>query len=124
MGNRGGQNMIEPAAYGAVVCFGPRTKNFRDIVAALLKRKAATVIHDQRELTDLVKKALSNPDFVKKTGSAARQLVAENSGATQRTLDGLRPLLERARRQANYARRVDNAHPASSSKSPTARQKI
>ena len=124
MGNRGGQNMIEPAAYGTVVCFGPQTKNFRDIVAALLKRKAATVIHDQRELADLVKKALSNPGFVEKTGSAARQLVAENSGATQRTLASLDPLLDRARSQANSARRVDTAHQASSSKAPTVRQKI
>ncbi|GAF72732.1 unnamed protein product, partial [marine sediment metagenome] len=36
LGSRGGQNMIEPAAYGAAVCFGPNTRNFRDIVAALL----------------------------------------------------------------------------------------
>ena len=39
MGSRGGQNMIEPAAYGAAVCFGPNTWNFRDIVAALLGRR-------------------------------------------------------------------------------------
>ena len=31
MGDRGGQNMIEPAAYGAAVCFGPNTGNFRDV---------------------------------------------------------------------------------------------
>src|SRR5690606_20883116 len=35
-GDRGGQNMIEPAAYGVATCFGPNTRNFRDIVAALL----------------------------------------------------------------------------------------
>ncbi len=35
LGNRGGQNMIEPAAYGAAVSFGPNTWNFRDIVAAM-----------------------------------------------------------------------------------------
>ncbi len=34
--SRGGQNMIEPAAYGAAVCFGPNTWNFRHIVALLL----------------------------------------------------------------------------------------
>ena len=27
--------MIEPAAYGAAVSFGPRTHNFRDVVAAI-----------------------------------------------------------------------------------------
>ena len=39
LGNRGGQNMIEPAAYGAAVSFGPNTRNFRDIVAALLRAR-------------------------------------------------------------------------------------
>jgi 3-deoxy-D-manno-octulosonic-acid transferase len=34
-GSRGGQNMLEPAAYGVATCFGPNTWNFRDIVAAL-----------------------------------------------------------------------------------------
>src|SRR5690606_21360804 len=28
MGSRGGQNMIEPAAYGVATCFGPATHNF------------------------------------------------------------------------------------------------
>ncbi len=34
---RGGQNMIEPAAYGAAVSFGPATHNFRDVVALMLR---------------------------------------------------------------------------------------
>ena len=46
LGNRGGQNMIEPAAYGAAVSFGPNTRNFRDIVAAMLAREAAVVVAD------------------------------------------------------------------------------
>ena len=32
-GQRGGQNMIEPAAYGAAVVFGPHVWNFKDTVA-------------------------------------------------------------------------------------------
>ncbi|HEX2475937.1 MAG TPA: glycosyltransferase N-terminal domain-containing protein, partial [Lacipirellulaceae bacterium] len=50
-GSRGGQNMIEPAAYGAAVSFGPNTHNFRDIVAALLAAQAAVVVRDGQELT-------------------------------------------------------------------------
>mgnify|MGYP003338992210 CR=1 FL=1 len=50
MGSRGGQNMIEPAAYGAAVSFGPNTWNFRDIVAALLARQAAVVVRSGDEL--------------------------------------------------------------------------
>jgi len=41
MGSRGGQNMIEPAAYGAAVSFGPQTRNFRDVVR--LMRQGQTV---------------------------------------------------------------------------------
>ncbi len=29
--SRGGQNMIEPAAYGVATSFGPNTQNFRDV---------------------------------------------------------------------------------------------
>ena len=34
---RGGQNMMEPAAYGASVLFGPHTSNFRETVEQLLR---------------------------------------------------------------------------------------
>ena len=34
--------MIEPAAYGAAVSFGPNTWNFRDIVAALTGRRCGS----------------------------------------------------------------------------------
>ena len=37
--SRGGQNMIEPAAYGVATCFGPNTQNFRDVVAMLSDRR-------------------------------------------------------------------------------------
>src|SRR6202035_1897253 len=40
-GQRGGQNMIEPAAYGAAVLFGPHVWNFRDTAARLLSAGAA-----------------------------------------------------------------------------------
>ncbi len=39
-GSRGGQNMLEPAAYGANVGFGPNTSNFRDISQLLLAHQA------------------------------------------------------------------------------------
>ncbi len=38
---RGGQNMMEPAAFGAAVLFGPHTENFREAVEGLLARGGA-----------------------------------------------------------------------------------
>lgn len=92
MGSRGGQNMIEPAAYGAAVCFGPNTRNFRDIVASMLARDAAVVVRDGRELTERVRRWLESPREATALGDRARALVAEQLGATERTfrlLDGL-----------------------------------
>lgn len=95
LGNRGGQNMIEPAAYGAAVCFGPNTRNFRDIVAAMLAHDAALVVADPGELTDFVARALGEPEFATSLGHRARRFVFTQLGATRRTTDLLVPLVER-----------------------------
>ena len=95
LGNRGGQNMIEPAAYGAAVSFGPNTQNFRDIVAQLLAAEAAVVVHDG---------ASSPPSstlpgrrhFPQTLGRPPAEFVAGQLGATARTLDLLERLVEPA----------------------------
>jgi 3-deoxy-D-manno-octulosonic-acid transferase len=86
MGTRGGQNMVEPAAYGAAVCFGPNTHNFRDIVRMLLEREAAIVVHDGAELSAFVQRCLDVSAFRRTLGTRARQLVLEQKGAADRTL--------------------------------------
>jgi 3-deoxy-D-manno-octulosonic-acid transferase len=93
LGNRGGQNMIEPAAYGAAVSFGPNTRNFRDIVAALLARDAAVVVADSEELFSFVRNCLLNPSVAKARGQRAATLVCEQLGATERTFQLLWPLV-------------------------------
>jgi 3-deoxy-D-manno-octulosonic-acid transferase len=90
---RGGQNMLEPAAYGAAVSFGPNTWNFRDIVAALLTVDAAQVVHDGRELTQFVRRCLEDPAWAAELGHRAQALVANQLGATARTIDLLESLL-------------------------------
>jgi len=94
LGRRGGQNMIEPAAYGASVCFGPNTKNFRDIVEMMLRDEAARVVHDQREMEQFIRRCLEEPDFAAQLGSNAQSLVQRQVGATQKTLDWLVTLTE------------------------------
>ncbi|MEZ6048939.1 MAG: 3-deoxy-D-manno-octulosonic acid transferase [Planctomycetaceae bacterium] len=91
--NRGGQNMIEPAAYAAVVTFGPNTRNFKDVVDLLLANEAAEVIADQQELTSHLEYYLSHPDAGRERGEVARQLVLSQQGATQRTVEMLGKLI-------------------------------
>ncbi|HEX3725192.1 MAG TPA: glycosyltransferase N-terminal domain-containing protein [Pirellulales bacterium] len=106
MGPRNGQNMIEPAAYGVAVSFGPHTRNFRDVVAALLAGEGAIVVRDGGELARFVRCCLENPAEAQQLGARAARVVASQLGATQRTaelLDALLPQdrpVAQARRQA------------------------
>ncbi|MDR3108110.1 MAG: 3-deoxy-D-manno-octulosonic acid transferase [Planctomycetaceae bacterium] len=84
---RGGQNMIEPAAYGAAVCFGPNTKNFRDIVALILRNEAAAVVNDQRGMETFVQRCLEDTNYRNTLGQNGIKLVEQHAGATGRTLE-------------------------------------
>jgi 3-deoxy-D-manno-octulosonic-acid transferase len=84
--NRGGQNMLEPAAYGAAVLFGPNTRNFKDIVEQLLSRNAARVVQNGDELTITVGQLLRDQQERCRMGKAAREFVQSQQGATAKTL--------------------------------------
>jgi 3-deoxy-D-manno-octulosonic-acid transferase len=90
---RGGQNMIEPAAFGVATCFGPNTWNFRDVVQMLLADKASVVVRDPNELSAFVRRCLTNPDFAKQLGQRAKSLVQKQQGATKETLSLLQHFL-------------------------------
>ncbi len=96
LSNRGGQNMIEPAAYGAAVSFGPSTRNFRDIVGSMLRHEAALVVGNGDELTRFVQRCLEEPKFAVELAQRAQRLVADQLGATDRTLALLETLVEDA----------------------------
>jgi len=84
-GRRGGQNMLEPAAYAAAVCFGPQTHNFADEVRTLLGADAARVVGDGAELEAFVRWCLESPDEAAALGIRAATTVASRRGATAET---------------------------------------
>jgi 3-deoxy-D-manno-octulosonic-acid transferase len=91
--SRGGQNMIEPAAYGAAVSFGPNTQNFRDVVAILLGANAAVRVNSGAELNEFVRRCLEEGTFASVLGSNAKTVVKAQQGATARTWNLVAPLL-------------------------------
>lgn len=91
--NRGGQNMIEPAAYGAAVMFGPNTQNFRDVVLLLLAADAAQVVPDKGSLEPMIRQSLEDPQSAFAQGHRARNVVLPQQGATARTMRCLLELL-------------------------------
>ena len=84
-GKRGGQNMLEPAAYGAAVAFGPQTRNFRDEVRRLLAADAAVVVADGAALAAFVRQCLETEGFAATLGGRAAELVASQRGSTTAT---------------------------------------
>jgi 3-deoxy-D-manno-octulosonic-acid transferase len=79
--------MIEPAAYGAAVSFGPNTWNFKDIVELILHHKAARVIHSDEQFSEFVRWCIESPEAAAAMGQTAAELVANQQGATRRTVD-------------------------------------
>tara|TARA_R110002095_G_scaffold105964_7_gene92758 strand:+ start:23724 stop:24989 length:1266 start_codon:yes stop_codon:yes gene_type:complete len=90
---RGGQNMIEPAGFGAALMFGPNTWNFKDVVDALIQHRAATVVQDQGELLDTLVDWLEDPESARKQGVRAQTFVLNQRGATSRTVELIAPLV-------------------------------
>ena len=105
-GRRGGQNMLEPAAYGAAVCFGPYTRNFVDEVAVLLAADAARVIADGPGLAMFVRACLDDPRTVLALGTRAAGTVAAHRGATAATAERILATLSAAADGAEGCRRL------------------
>lgn len=93
LSGRGGQNMIEPAAYGAAVLFGPDTWNFRETVDALMARDAALVVNNRHELSASLRRLLNDPAEARQLGQRARSFVLSQQGATTRTVECLKRLI-------------------------------
>ena len=93
-GNRGGQNMLEPAAFGVATCFGPNTWNFRDIVSQLLAIDGVQRVSTRYKLEQFVERALREPEWAAQMGQRASQLVQSQQGATAKTVELLLPLVE------------------------------
>lgn len=92
-GKRGGQNMIEPAAYGAAVVFGPHVWNFRETAARLVESEAAIQVADAATLETTVRRLLQHPGERQRLGTAARWFVQQQQGATDKTMDLLDQLV-------------------------------
>jgi 3-deoxy-D-manno-octulosonic-acid transferase len=92
--HRGGQNMIEPAAFGVATCFGPLTDNFQDVVELLVHEKAAVVVKNEADLEAFVRRCLTDGQYAAHLGSRAQAVVAQQTGVQQRTLKHLAGILE------------------------------
>ncbi len=91
---RGGHNVLEPAALGVPVCFGPHMFNFAAIAQTLLEHNAAIEVHDVDSLADAMRGWLSDASTRTRQGENGRQAVAANRGALDQLLTLLNAVVD------------------------------
>ncbi|NOQ76714.1 MAG: 3-deoxy-D-manno-octulosonic acid transferase [Methylococcaceae bacterium] len=82
----GGHNILEPAAIGVPIMFGPYMINFKDISKNVLDLKAAIQCIDNTALIDTVIHLYTDADYREAIATRAKQFVVANQGATDGTV--------------------------------------
>jgi len=90
----GGQNIIEPAFYGKAIVIGPKTANFRDIVACFKQGHGIVQVEDAHSFEQAVRDLCADAGRREALGIAARGVIAANQGATRRSIECLAGLLK------------------------------
>ncbi|MBI5746237.1 MAG: hypothetical protein HZA13_04475 [Nitrospirae bacterium] len=82
----GGHNILEPAAHGRPVIFGPYMDNFHEIATLITEQGGAVQARDRDDLYIKIDKLLSDRDSLERMGREAKRFVMENSGATEKSM--------------------------------------
>ena len=90
---RGGQNILEPAAWGKVVLYGPFMEDFRDEKALLEEVGAGITAKDGPDLAEQVLALLRDPAAMSARGLNAGRVVAASRGASKRYATLIREVL-------------------------------
>ena len=85
----GGQNVLEPAAQGRPVLFGPHVENFAQEVALLQRAGACRQVADRGELAAALQELAGDAEARAVMSRAGLRAVEEQKGATELTLAAL-----------------------------------
>jgi len=89
----GGQNMIEPAALGCAVFFGPHVQNFREASKILLDNQAAIQVENIEDLKEKLPSYLDDLELTIKLAKNAKQAIMSRRGVAKKTLQEIKTLL-------------------------------
>ena len=88
--DKGGQNLLEPAALGKAVVFGPHMENFRDEARILLEADAAIQLSNPEELTSTLAGLIKDPQRCAAIGQRAQQAVDARREMAERYLAAIK----------------------------------
>ena len=89
----GGHNILEPAAHGKAIVFGPYMQNFSEIAETFLTNGAALRVQSEGELEEALLSLMADPVRRARLGAAARALVVANRGAKDKTMAAIAEVL-------------------------------
>jgi len=90
----GGHNLLEPAFWAKPIVFGPHMWNFRDIAQLFLHAGAALQVRGVQELSRITLELLGNTAQQRALGQAAKQVLGNHAGATERVLEQVKEWLD------------------------------
>ena len=93
----GGHNILEPAAHGKAIVFGPHMENFSEIAETFLANDAAVQGAERRGAGGGAAEPDGRPVRRARLGAAARALVVANRGAKDKTMAAIADVLPRNR---------------------------
>lgn len=84
---KGGQNILEAAAWGKVIFYGPSMEDFSAEKALLEEAGCGATIRNAEELLRGIIQALENPEELRLRGEKGKAIVLANTGAAARYAD-------------------------------------
>lgn len=82
----GGHNILEPAAMGVPILFGPHMTNFKEIANNVLDLKAAIQCADKDDICQAVLLLYNDIDYRKKMTDQALRFLSANQGASDKII--------------------------------------
>ncbi len=92
----GGQNILEPAAWGKPVIYGPHMDDFSEARSMLESCGAGRTVYSASDLARAARRILAEPALACKLGEAARKALKDHNGAVHRHAEAVRLLWEQA----------------------------
>ena len=89
----GGHNLLEPAQWAKPVLFGPYTDHCAEIADLLIQAGGGRRVLHAEDLTRQVLALFSDDEGRERMGQAARQVIEQNQGALEQTLEAIGRLL-------------------------------
>ncbi len=87
----GVHNVLEAAAFGKPVIWGPNDSKFQEAIG-LRSADGGIKIEDENSLNNAIESLLSNSKIYHKRCEAAKEFVQKNAGATQKTIEKIKQI--------------------------------